>query len=485
MSHPRPQAVLANADRIRPQAEEAARQLIRSWTDYGARNANLCDPDMLPGVLAEVGKSVLDATLREGAKDFSGVLAYLTGAPAGIRSEFVECCQGNAPLPQDCGPLLTIIRDWHREHRKDMIAARLRSALDNGDPTAGILREFADLEAEAGGHGIDTLLAARAFDPDNPPLPPVPVLSLNDKFIGTHGNILALQAGMKSGKTGAVGAINAAFFIGRIAGNHDTLGFTADNPAGHAVLHFDTEQSRFDHDATIRRALARVGMAAPPAWFRSYSVADLTQGNRLLALESAVTGAVADFGGIRAIILDGVADFMRDPNNPEEAFSLVDKLHADAIRHNCLILAVIHENPGSENGKTRGHLGSQLARKAETNLRMAKDPQTGITTVWADYARHCHIPKDRGTCFAWCDMLGRHVSKGTAGEIVASAKREKFREEAESAFGDAPALSYAELVAAIVESTGLSERTAERRVVTYQTEGITIKNHGGNYMLKS
>lgn len=145
----KPQRILANADRFRPQAEEAARQLIRSWTDYGPKDASLCDPDMLPGILAEVGKGVLNAILCDGLKDFSGVLGYFTGAPDGIRSEFIECCQGNGPRPESCGPLLKIIQQWHREHGKDMLAARLRNALDSGEDTDAIVREYVAIDAES------------------------------------------------------------------------------------------------------------------------------------------------------------------------------------------------------------------------------------------------------------------------------------------------------------------------------------------------
>jgi len=328
------------------------------------------------------------------------------------------------------------------------------------------------------------MLRERAFDVDKVPPPPVPVLLLDGKCIGTPGNIMAPQAGVKAGKSAAVGGIIAGFMLNNATGNHDTLGFTANNPNGFAVLHFDTEQSRFDHDGGVRKALIRAGMEAPPEWFRSFTIADLSCGNRRFAIETAIEDAIADCGGIMAIILDGVADLMRDPNDAEEAFALVDWLHAEAIRQDCLIITVIHENPGSEQGKTRGHLGSQLARKSETNLRLAKDTQTGITTIWADHARHCHIPKDQGVCFAWSDLRGMHVSKGKASEIKASAKREKLREEAEAAFGDADKLAYTDLLKAIMETSGIAEKTAQARIKSYHAEGIIHKHEVGNYSLK-
>jgi len=335
------------------------------------------------------------------------------------------------------------------------------------------------------------MLAERIFDADKWPAKPEPILSLGTACIGTPGNIMAVQAGIKAGKTATVGAINAAFFVGRAAGEFDTLGFTATNDQEHAVLHFDTEQSRYDHDATIRRALSRAGAERPPEWFQSFCLTDLAQGNRVYAMETAVEDAVQTFGGIHAVILDGVADFMRDPNNAEEAFALVDKLHGEAVRLNCLIIAVIHENPGGmDSGKTRGHLGSQLARKAETNLRIRKDASTAISTIWADHARSCHIPQSHGICFQWSDKMGRHVGCGRASAIKADAKHGEYRKLAEHAFGDQSAMTFTELREALREALKkdpegkkASEETAKRRIREFKAEGIVIQDGAKKYLL--
>ena len=109
------------------------------------------------------------------------------------------------------------------------------------------------------------------------------------------------------------------------------------------------------------------------------------------------------------MLLDGAADFIPNPNDPDEAFAFVDELHQLAIRYDTAIICVIHENPSSETGKTRGHFGSQLERKAETNLRLSKDGD-GVTTVFAEKARHAHIPKERGTRFVWSDEEKMHVT---------------------------------------------------------------------------
>ena len=142
-----------------------------------------------------------------------------------------------------------------------------------------------------------------------------------------------------------------------------------------------------------------------------------------------------------------------------------------------------HENPGSETGKTRGHLGSHLERKAETNLRLLKD-KNNVTTVWAEKARHLHLPKDQGTCLTWDPVAAMHTTCGTAGEIRQTAARERAREEAARSFGDRDALSYTCLVAAIREVLGLAERAAKGRISTWlEMEVITRDSAGAHRLL--
>jgi hypothetical protein len=452
--------------------------------DYGSKNGNQCDVSTLPGIHADIARRVLDA-IAQGAEGFAGIYPHFTTAPEGLRTEFIECNEVYSPRPEHCGPLLEIIAKHHRAFHMDVLADRLRVILERGDNPANILREIAKLEAECApvNHSLRAILKERAFNFALAPLPPYPLLKLGGDTITTPGNLTNVQAGIKAGKTAALGAIIAAICNGNRQGP-DTLGFDSENPEGYAVIHIDTEQSRYDHDALIRRALRRAQVNEPPTWLLSYCLTDIDVAARLNALGLLLEDAVAAHGGIFLVIIDGVADLSLDPNDPKESFALVGYLHATAIKYNCGVITVLHENPGSETGKTRGHLGSQLERKAETNLRLAKDA-AGVTTVWSDRARHGHTPRDQGTCFQWSDAAGMHVSCGTAREIKATAKQAKFRDEAEAAFGDAEKLGYSDLVTRIMEAVGVVAKTAEKRVKTYSAEGLIVKSSEGIYTLKS
>jgi hypothetical protein len=270
------------------------------------------------------------------------------------------------------------------------------------DPTAVV---------EAG--AFAELLDQRRFDLTKPPPKPVPRYLLLGKVISTPANLCAIQAPVKAGKSAFIGAMIAS----TMEPTGDCLGLESSNPDGLAVIHFDTEQSPYDHYQCIIRALRRAGNSEPPEWFRSYCLTDVSTEKRRQVLRFEMERAKAKHCGIHSVIIDGVGDICINVNDPAEAVSIVDELHLLAIGFYCTVVPVLHENPGSDIGKTRGHLGSQLERKAETNLRLSKD-STGITTGYSEKSRGAHIPKDRGIRFAFDEKLAMHVTIAAAAPPV-------------------------------------------------------------------
>lgn len=185
------------------------------------------------------------------------------------------------------------------------------------------------------------------------------------------------------------------------------LGIAGKNYEGHALIHFDTEQSQYDWQQVLKTALRRAKLEKPPKWLLSYNLTGLQADECRHLLEHAMRTAKKKFGGIFAVMIDGIADFVIDPNNPEECFPLVTKLHGLAIEYQTAIVNVIHMNPGSD-VKARGHLGSQLERKSESNLTLEKD-EDGITRLWATRQRGKMIAKEDAPAFEWSDSAKMHV----------------------------------------------------------------------------
>jgi hypothetical protein len=317
-----------------------------------------------------------------------------------------------------------------------------------------------------------TRLHARRFDFAAAPAEPIPRFLINRRSVCTAGNLTNIIAQAKAGKTAVVAAFIAAAICAEYCDTErDTLGITATAPGSKRLIHFDTEQSIFDHDQLVRRAMRRAGVDTPPAWLDSYSCAGFSAAELRQSLTRTMTDAQTT-GGVFAVIIDGTADLVNDVNVAPDCNVLVAELHALAIKHDCPIINIVHENPSQDSGKMRGHLGSQLERKAESNLRLRKADE--ITVVFSDKMRKAPILEKDGLRFRWSDEVADHVSCETAGKTKDDAKREALREEAESAFVEAKkdAMSWSEM----------KKIVGEKKLATMRELGV-IRNEFGSYKL--
>lgn len=255
------------------------------------------------------------------------------------------------------------------------------------------------------------LLQSRRVRASAKPPEPVTRLFLADKPICTPGNITTLTSKAKTGKTATLGAATAAI-ISASAGTgllHDTFKFRAANPAGHAVLVFDTEQSPYDAYLCYERSLKRAGTDTDPAWLHHYSLVGYTAAQLHEALELALQQAKAEHGGIFCIILDGCADFVNSVNDEAECNQFVTWLRTKTVDFETAAICVIHSNEGDKAGDdSRGHLGKQLIRKAESNLLLKKEGE--VTTITSDKQRKAPITEADQVAFKWSDQENRHVS---------------------------------------------------------------------------
>jgi hypothetical protein len=292
------------------------------------------------------------------------------------------------------------------------------------------------------------------------PEPARPVFTMSNVVICTPGNLAAITAQAKAGKTAFLGAMIAAPMV-EPGLNADTFTVTSANPDKAAVIHFDTEQSPADWWNKVNLAVHRAGLSKPPEWLLSYCLTGKSANETRELVRFGIQHAADIFGAVHSVFIDGVADLVNNVNDPEECNAFVADLHGLAIVHDCPIISVIHFNPGSDT-KTRGHLGSQIERKAETNLTLEKDGE--ITAVWSTKQRGAPIPKDIGPRFKWDNGLKHHVSCGSEIGAKTLAKIENLRCQRDDVFLDHPAMRYSDLVATVKKVLTVSDRTATRRI---------------------
>ena len=249
------------------------------------------------------------------------------------------------------------------------------------------------------------------------------------------------------------------------------------------MLYFDTEQSPDDFWYAVNRAKRRAQVEVVPEWLHAYTVADLPAQLARKALMIAMADAYELHGGLHAVIIDGIADLILDVNNAEECNGIVAELHSLAIRYDCPIITVIHKNPGSE--KVRGHLGSQLERKAETNLSL--DKEDGVTVVWSAKQRRSPISKKDGPRFAWNDELKMHVTVEQSETNTMGQKLNDYLQLAEAVLKPGEVVRWVELMTRIQEERRTpTKRPAEGTVekwIRFMTKSDILSVKQGLYCL--
>lgn len=337
----------------------------------------------------------------------------------------------------------------------------------------GVVATFQDLAFD---RVLENLASRRFYLTERPP-EPREVYIVTNAVICTPGNLTAITAQAKAGKSAFIGAMMAAALTEHPS-EVDTFGVRASNPEQFALVHFDSEQSKFDHWRLVERALKRAGRDDMPDWLHSYCTTGYSADRTWSLLKQMVRRLNKEHGGIHSVLIDGIADLCNDVNDAAECNALVASLHDMAIEFDCPIAGVVHFNPGTE--KSRGHLGSQLERKCETNLRLEKFGE--ITTVWSEKQRRAPIFKDKGPKFRFDPGAGMHVTAKPEDDPVMQAKIESLKAIRDDVFRGHPSMRYSVLLGAIKTTVKCSEKTAERRLEVWLKYRLVEKSVAGLYV---
>jgi hypothetical protein len=443
------------------QAERDGLSLIACACEFGTAAVHGFDPANMPTPHQEaVLKRVLELH-SDGIRGYPDMVPHFPEEDLkAVLIEATESVTHSPSGPAVTKPFVERLGEFHRQRSLRIVADRIRQKLESGDDIGPELAEAAAIQAKADGLAGQSLLEralALQFDPAKPQPPDEVCMTIGRDFpIAARGNITVIQGKAKAGKSAVISALLGAAQSGTYSAKGDTLSIEWAGDDTGAILHFDTEQSPADFHALNERAIKRSGLGAVSPRLISIPLVRFTRSERMEIVRQTLVWAGKESGSVAAVILDGVADLCASPNDETEALELVSELLALAHRYRCPITTVIHENPGSDSGKTRGHLGSELNRKAFANLRIDKDTEADVSTIYGPDMRKREIPKSQGFCFGWDDEAGMHVFKGRAAGLKAAMRdadrAAKFRQDLEPLF---------EFHAADREKSGLPDCTAE------------------------
>ena len=323
------------------------------------------------------------------------------------------------------------------------------------------------------------------LDFNNPPPVAQMIVSVNDVPLGTQGNLLCITGGEGTGKSNYVAALIAGAVKPENAEGIDTLGVSIEgNPKGKAVLFYDTEQSEVQLYKNVSTLLRRCGRDTMPEWFKAYCLTGMSRKERLKSIVLSMDKFHYQYGGIHLVVIDGIADLIRCANDEAESIAVVEELYRLAGIYNTCIVTVLHFIP---NGlKLRGHLGSELQRKAAAILSIEKDTNPAVSVVKALKVRDgspLDVPLMQ---FAWDKEKAMHAYLGEKPkEEKDRRKEEELVAVARELFSRKRFIGYMELSEELQTAFEVKERTAKSYIRFMREKEIIVKSPDSpnSYML--
>ena len=325
------------------------------------------------------------------------------------------------------------------------------------------------------------MLQSCEIDYENPPDASKSIVAVNGVPLGTQDNLLCITGGEGTGKSNYVAAILTGTLGTERLPTERTLGLEiTPNPNGLAVLHYDTEQSEAQLHKNLGKTLQRASLKNVPKFYHSLYLASLSRKDRLKLIRESMDLFYHKHGGIHLVVIDGIADLIRSANDETESIAIVDELYRLAGIYNTCIICVLHFVP---NGiKLRGHIGSELQRKAAGILSIEKDDNPEYSVVKALKVRDGSPLDVPMMLFGWDKAEDMHVYRGEKSkEDKERRKTDELIGVVREAFRKNLKLTYQELCEVLMCEMEIKDRTAKKYIAYMKEQRILAQDTNGNY----
>ena len=325
------------------------------------------------------------------------------------------------------------------------------------------------------------MLQSCEIDYENPPDASKSIVAVNGVPLGTQDNLLCITGGEGTGKSNYVAAILTGTLGTERLPAERTLGLEiTPNPNGLAVLHYDTEQSEAQLHKNLGKTLQRASLKNVPKFYHSLYLASLSRKDRLKLIRESMDLFYHKHGGIHLVVIDGIADLIRSANDETESIAIVDELYRLAGIYNTCIICVLHFVP---NGiKLRGHIGSELQRKAAGILSIEKDDNPEYSVVKALKVRDGSPLDVPMMLFGWDKAEDMHVYRGEKSkEDKEKRKTDELIAVVKETFRNSFKLTYQELCEVLMREMEIKDRTAKKYIAYMKEQRILAQDTNGNY----
>ncbi|MDO4228980.1 MAG: bifunctional DNA primase/helicase [Capnocytophaga sp.] len=319
-----------------------------------------------------------------------------------------------------------------------------------------------------------SLLKTCEIDWKNPPPKQEVLISIDTIPIGLQSSLLGITGGEGTGKSHFVAALLAGALTPSTATKIDTLGTQVKScPKGKVVLFFDTEQSQDQLYQNIDKMLKRAQLATMPDELKAYCLTQVPRKERWELIRKSLEIFNFQYEGIHLVVIDGIADLIGAVNNEIESIEIIEELYALAGMYQTCVVCVLHLTPSGL--KIRGHLGSELQRKASAVLSIEKDKTQAISVVRPLKVRSGDLSKTPEILFQWDDTLGMHRYCGQRNNT--SKQKDKTTALAtliSPLFKKKTSWHFSDLCKEIQEITGVTQRTAKTYIRNLKEKEILI-----------
>jgi hypothetical protein len=127
---------------------------------------------------------------------------------------------------------------------------------------------------------------------------------------------------------------------------------------------FDTEQAFYHSSLTLKRIFSM----SPNINLRFFNLRKYSQDVRLEFIETYILKNKPDL-----VFIDNIRDCLSNINSIEQANEVLNTFKQLLDITGVHVCMTLHENPGKDNDKARGHLGTELQNCAETIFKVEKD----------------------------------------------------------------------------------------------------------------
>lgn len=292
---------------------------------------------------------------------------------------------------------------------------------------------------------------------------PEPVIFQGDTVMLTKGNFSAVIGAAKSRKT---------FFVTAVAGAYlcpdEYLNLHAPKDAG-SVLYVDTEMAT-GHVARVAKRIHRI--AGLPTNQNSSKLNVLCLREYSPQQRKVIFELAIEYYNPMFVILDGIADLVDDVNDTKASSEVVTLLMKLTKEKDIHIMTVVHTNPGGD--KPRGHLGSDVLRKAEGIYIVKNNGDTSTVSI----ERCRDIAANDFEFFVDTTGLPQLTNLNQI-----NPKKTKYQDLFKEIIPLPNTMRYKELVCKVKDRAKVKDRRASDIIKEALKEGILEKNSADMYHL--